>query len=195
MRGVVLAFGPVNRWLLARLRAGVRQLPPRTLLLLRVFGYTARTERLFDRIGARWRLFGPVMMIAAPDVAARTVDPGDYLHWLTGRIDELFVSTRADLDARLAALDAAPDPDGRYRVNEFCCRDNTWQATVVELMQRADAVIMDVRGVTVAAAGASLSCSNSRSVCRRGAWCWWRITPRTAVCSNRRSARSSVRCA
>jgi hypothetical protein len=40
----------------------------RTLLLLRVFGDTARTERVFDRIGARWRWFGPVTMIAAPDV-------------------------------------------------------------------------------------------------------------------------------
>lgn len=146
--GVVLAFGPVNRWLLARLCAGVRPLPPRTLLLLRVFGYTARTERLFDRIGARWRLLGPVTMIAAPDVAARTIDPGDYLRWLTGRVDELFVTSREDLDAKLAALDMAPDPDGRYRVNAFCCREDTWQATVVELMQRADAVVMDVRGVT-----------------------------------------------
>ena len=146
--GVVLAFGFVNRWWLARLRAGLRPIPARTLLLLRVFGFTARTERLFDRIGARWRLFGPVTMIAAPDVAARTIDPGDYLRWLTGRVDELFVTSRSNLDAKLAALDMAPDPDGRYRVNEFCCRDNTWQATVVELMQRADAVVMDVRGVT-----------------------------------------------
>ncbi|MBL8529038.1 MAG: hypothetical protein JNL68_15230, partial [Burkholderiales bacterium] len=146
--GVVLAFGTVNGWWLARLRAGLRPVPARTLLLLRVFGYTARTERLFDRIGARWRLFGPVTMIAAPDVAARTIDPGDYLRWLTGRADELFVTSRADLDARLDALDMTRDPDGRYRINEFCCRDNTWQATVVELMQRADAVVMDVRGLT-----------------------------------------------
>lgn len=150
---VALVFAPVNRWLLAATRPKQGQPAPRTLLLLRVFGYTARTERLFDRIGARWRLFGPVTMIAAPDVAARTIDPGDYLRWLTGRVDEMFVTSRADLDARLAALDLAPDPDGRYRVNEFCCRDNTWQATVVELIQRADAVVMDVRGVTRAHRG------------------------------------------
>lgn len=150
---VAFAFAPINRWLLARTRPRVGLRAARTLLLLRVFGYTARTERLFDRVGARWRLFGPVTMIAAPDVAARTIDPGDYLRWLTGRVDEMFVTSRADLDARLAALDLAPDPDGRYRVNEFCCRDNTWQATVVELIQRADAVVMDVRGVTRAHRG------------------------------------------
>lgn len=145
---VALAFAPVNGMLLSRIRPTDGQPPARNLLLLRVFGYTSRTERLFDRIGARWRLLGPVTMIAAPDVVARTIDPSDYLRWLTGRADELFVTSRADLDAKLVTLDTVPDPDGRYRVNEFCCRDNTWQATVVELMRRADAVVMDVRGVT-----------------------------------------------
>jgi hypothetical protein len=120
----------------------------RTLLLLRVFGYTARTERLFDRVAVRWRLFGPVTMIAAPDVIARTVDPAEFLRFVTGRVGDVFVKSQADLDARLAQLDLAPDPDGRFRVSEFCCRDNTWQGTVVALMQRADVVVMDLRGVT-----------------------------------------------
>jgi hypothetical protein len=121
---------------------------PRTLLLLRVFGDTARTEALFDRIASRWQLFGPVTMIAAPDVIARTVDPGDFLRFASGDIGASFVNSQADLDRRLATLDEQPDPDGRYRINEFCCRDTTWQATVVELMQRADAVVMDLRGFT-----------------------------------------------
>jgi hypothetical protein len=141
----LLMFAPVNAFLLTRIGRTDAQLPARNLLLLRVFGYTAPLERLFDRVGARWRLFGPVTTIAAPDVVARTIGPGDYLRWLTGRADQLFVTSRADLAARLAALDLAPDPDHRYRVNAFCCRHNTWQATVVELMQRADVVLMDVR--------------------------------------------------
>ena len=150
MFGVVALFAPVNRLLLGWLGVPARAAawPGRTLLLLRVFGYTARTERLFDRVAARWRLLGPVTMIAAPDVTARTMDAGDYLRWLTGRVDELFVTSQASLDARLATLDLAPDPDGRFRLNEFCCRDSSWQATVIELMARADAVIMDVRGIT-----------------------------------------------
>jgi hypothetical protein len=125
-----------------------RRPPQRMLLLLRVFGYTSRTETLFDRIASRWRLFGPVTMIAAPDVTSRTVDPGDFLRFAVGNVGSSFVNSREDLDQRLAAFDAQPDPDGRYRVNEFCCRETTWQATVVELMQRADGVIMDVRGYT-----------------------------------------------
>jgi hypothetical protein len=146
--GAYLAFAPLLSWSLFRFGAGQAAPPARTLLLLRVFGYTARTERLFDRIAARWRFCGPVTMIAAPDVIARTLDPEDFLRYLTGRVSSSFVQSRQDLESRLAAMDREPDPDGRYRINEFCCRDNTWQATVVELMDRADAVIMDLRGLT-----------------------------------------------
>lgn len=120
--------------------------PARTLLLLRAFGYRVRTERLLGRIGSRWRYHGPVTMIAAPDVVARTIDPADFLAWLLGRVNESFVRNAAELQARLAAIDRARDPDGRFRINEFCCADTTWRATVVELMDRADVVLMDLRG-------------------------------------------------
>lgn len=153
--GEVLLFSPVNhgvmKWLGVARQAEAGPVP--TLLLLRVFGNTARTAHLFDRVAARWRLIGPVTMISAPDVTARTIDAGDYLRWLTGRVDDLFVTSRANLSARLEKLDLLPDPDGRFRINKFCCRDSSWQATVVELMYRADAVVMDVRGITLARRG------------------------------------------
>jgi hypothetical protein len=148
-----LMFPHLLSWTLARLRLERHRPSARTLLLLRVFGYTKRTERLFDGIAARWRFCGPVTMIAAPDVIARTVDPEDFLRYLTGRLSSAFVQSREDLEKRLAELDQRPDPDGRYRINEFCCRDNAWQATVVELMRRADVVIMDLRGVTASRRG------------------------------------------
>ena len=128
--------------------AGTARPAPRMLLLLRVFGDTARTEALFDRIASRWQLFGPVTMIAAPDVVARTVDPGDMLRFFTGNLAASFVQSRENLANRLTSLDVAPDNDGRYRVSEFCCRDDTWQATIVALIVRADAVVMDLRGFT-----------------------------------------------
>lgn len=143
-----LLFPLTNRWLFERSGVARGREKPRTLLLLRTFGFRARTEKLFDRIGSRWRYFGPVTVITAPDVIARTVDPGAFLGWLTGRVDESFVRSQADLDERLASFDRAPDPDGRYRVNEFCCRADTWQATVVSLMDSADAIVMDLRGLT-----------------------------------------------
>ncbi len=91
-------------------------------------------------------------MIAAPDVVAGTVDPGDVLRFLTGDIDAGFITSQDDLTRRLATMDVEPDRDGRFRINEFCCRDDTWQATVVALIERADAIVMDLRGFTAAAA-------------------------------------------
>ena len=125
----------------------------RTLLLLRVFGDASRTERLFDQVAARWRWLGPVTMIAAPDVAARTVDPGDFLEFATGRLLARFIKSAADLDSRLQFLDSEPDPDGRFRVNELCCQADTWRAAVVGLMDRADAVLMDLREFSAKRAG------------------------------------------
>ena len=58
-----------------------------------------------------------------------------------------------DLDQRLQHLDGNPDPDGRYRVNELCCQADTWRAAVVGLMDRADAVLMDLRDFSRKRAG------------------------------------------
>lgn len=138
---------------------------PRTLLVLRVFGDTARSEALFDRLVARWRWFGPVTLIAAPDVIARTVDPGDFLHFASGNVAASFVRDAADLDRRVATLDLQPDPDGRFRINEFCCLDDTWQATVVRLIERADAVVMDLRGFDAQRAGCAFELGELRARC------------------------------
>jgi hypothetical protein len=139
-------FAPLLAWCLRHANAQTVRPQRRNLLLLRVFGDTPRTEALFDRIALRWQMFGPVAMIAAPDVVARMVDPGDFLRFALGQVDASFINSQADLQRRLATQDQAPDPDGRYRLNEFCCRDNTWKATVVALMESADAVVMDLRG-------------------------------------------------
>jgi hypothetical protein len=125
-----------------------------TVLLLRLFGHTSRSERFFDRVINRWRLHGPVIVIGAPDLVARTLDPSDFLRLVTGRLSDSFITSRRQLDERLATVDLLPDPDGRYRVTEFWCGNNSWQATVIALMSRCDAVVMDVRGLTAARQGA-----------------------------------------
>jgi hypothetical protein len=149
----VVLYGPLLAHALRWASAAASRPSPRTLLVLRVFGDTARSESLFDRVVGRWRWFGPLTTIAGPDIVARTVDPGDFLRFAAGDIAASFVTTQADLDRRLASLDLQPDPDGRFRVNEFCCRDNSWQATVVRLIDSADAVLMDLRGFDARRAG------------------------------------------
>ena len=149
----VVLYGPLLAHALRWASAAASRPSPRTLLVLRVFGDTARSESLFDRVVGRWRWFGSLTTIAGPDIVARTVDPGDFLRFAAGDIAASFVTTQADLDRRLASLDLQPDPDGRFRVNEFCCRDNSWQATVVRLIDSADAVLMDLRGFDARRAG------------------------------------------
>jgi hypothetical protein len=58
----------------------------------------------------------------------------------------LFIDTPAQLDARLQTLSTRPDPDARFRVEEFFCFDDTWRFTVAQLLARSDAVMMDLRG-------------------------------------------------
>jgi hypothetical protein len=116
------------------------------LLLLRVFGYQARTERLFDRVAQRWRFRGPVQLIAGADLATRTAGPGDILRLLTRRTAEPYVASAAGVTERIAQLDGQPDPDGRYRLNQVYCHDDTWRPAVSALIDRSDRVLMDVRG-------------------------------------------------
>lgn len=124
-----------------------------TMLLLRVFGFQDRTERLFDRVAERWRFEGPVAMIAGADLALRSVDVDEALAFVRGEIESRYVSGTGDLTRRLQELDAGVDPDGRFRVGEFFCFDNTWRPALRSLVARARVVLMDLRGFTKVNAG------------------------------------------
>ena len=153
--GGVAAFLAYRFSVLAVLRGGGRpaDLAPRRLLLLRVFGYQARTESLFDRVAQAWRFHGPVQLIAGVDLAMRTADPGDLLALLDGRLAELYVSTPGEVSHRLARLDLRTDPDGRFRINEVYCYDNTWRPTLEALLDASDVVLMDLRSFSAGNAG------------------------------------------
>jgi hypothetical protein len=152
--GGIAAFAAYRLTVFAVLR-GYR--PPdaarRRLLLLRVFGYQARTESLFDRVAQAWRFHGPVQLIAGVDLAMRTVDPGDLLALLNGRLAELYVRTPQDVSRRLDGLDLQPDPDGRFRINEVYCHDSTWRSALEALLDASDTVLMDLRSFSANNAG------------------------------------------
>src|SRR5215831_779508 len=118
---------------------------PLRLLLLRVFGFSRRSSRLMDLIAARWRYTGNLCLIAAPDLAARTIEPGKLLALLRGRLGRLFVHDRTELERRLAEIDPRRDPDGRFRIAELFCAGDVWRAAVKSLMTDAHVVLMDVR--------------------------------------------------
>jgi hypothetical protein len=133
---------------------GRRPVPaPRRLLLLRVFALGARSERFFDVLRKHWLRLGSVSMIAGPDLVTSTVEPHEFLEFASGELAGRFVAGRPDLERRIAAIDRARDPDGRYRVNEFFCHADTWQMTMHRLVEESDVVLMDLRSFSPANRG------------------------------------------
>lgn len=120
--------------------------PPATLLVLRVFQQDKQIGLLFDRVVERWRLTGNTVLIAGTDLLTRTLDPDDLFTFINGRLGSRFIADTSQLAQRIDAFDLAPDPDGRYRVNECYCYDSTWQAALAALVKSADVVLMDLRG-------------------------------------------------
>jgi hypothetical protein len=138
-------------------RIGFRFLPktpsPKRLLLLRVFALGKRSESLFDAMRKAWLRGGAIAMIAGPDLVTSAVEPHEFLGFLSGKLGRSFVGDDADLGRRVAAMDSRPDPDGRYRVAEFFCRDDTWQPTMRRLVADSDAVLMDLRSFSASNQG------------------------------------------
>lgn len=141
------AFRLVSRAAMRRAVAamGTAAARPQTLLLLRVFALGKRSERLFDRLRRHWQYVGNTTMIAGPDLVTGTIEPHEFLAFLSGRMARQFIRDAADLERRLATVDRTPDHDGRYRISEFFCHDDTWQMTMERLARDADAILMDLR--------------------------------------------------
>lgn len=136
-----------------KLARGVPHRPVLTLLLLRVFALGKRSQRLFDVVANRWRFLGRILLIAGPDLATTTIEPHEFLSFLSGKTSRLFVASQAAIDRKLAEADPDPDFDGRHRVDEFFCHDDTWRSALVTLVKHSDVVMMDLRGFTPANAG------------------------------------------
>ncbi len=147
---LVVSFG------MRPLARGAGAQPNARLLLLRVFGAQRRSERLFDLLGARWRYRGSIQLIGGTDLATTTLEPHEFLDFLSGRLARNFIRGRADLERRVADLDLRPDPDGRFRVNDLFCDGGAWQMAVARLMAQSDVVLMDLRGFSAAQSGLRL---------------------------------------
>lgn len=123
------------------------------LLMLRVFALGRRSERLYEVVGKHWRTAGSIQMIAGPDLATTTVEPHEFLDFVTGKLARRFIDSGRTLDLRIDQMDLKPDSDGRFRVTEFFCHDDTWKLTLSRLADESDAVLMDLRSFTQNNAG------------------------------------------
>jgi hypothetical protein len=123
------------------------------LLLLRVFSLGKRSERLFESISTHWRYVGDIRFIAGPDLATTTVEPHEFLEFIGGKLARRFIDNAQLFELRLSEMDLKPDPDGRFRVNDFFCRDDTWRMVLSRLITECDAVLMDIRGFSAQNSG------------------------------------------
>jgi len=125
----------------------------RDLTFLRVFSLGRRSDALLDSVARHWRHIGSVQMITGPDVALSTVQPHQFLDFLSRKLDRHFVRDQASLAHSLAERDRVRDPDGRFRINNFFCHADSWQAAVPRLVENGEAVLMDLRSFSEANAG------------------------------------------
>jgi hypothetical protein len=123
------------------------------LLLLRVFSLGDRSQRLFDALTKRWRYVGSIHLISGPDLATTTIEPHEFMEFVAGKLRHLFIDSTKTLEQRIAVMDESRDRDGRFRVNDFFCYDNTWKAVLARLAGDCDVVLMDLRGFTSSNAG------------------------------------------
>lgn len=145
----------VSWWGMRGAAQAAHQHRPRRLLLLRVFNrHDAQgrlqsrrrdSERLFDALAARWRYAGPIYMIGAPDLASSTIDPDEFLDFVSGKLKQRFIIEADDLCKRLASLTDRSDVEARWPVTDFFCGNEAWRPAVQALMARSDIVVMDLR--------------------------------------------------
>ena len=156
--GAVVCFAPLlwiplGATLMRRFAAPASASKPPTLLILRVFQQDANAQAIFDRVIERWRLSGNTVLIAGTDLADRTIDADDVFTFLDGRLAERFIAQESDIESRLQQFEFQPDVEGRYRVNECYCHDNTWQQALARLVGISDVVLMDLRNFKARNAG------------------------------------------
>lgn len=155
---VVTAAAVATWWLVVHagfvaLTRTPRPAPAPRLLLLRVFALGGSAERLFTALRGVWLRHGAMVMIAGPDLATSSVEPHEFLEFLRGRTRQQFIARPDDLERRLSEIDDGATPDGRYRVHELFCFDDTWRLALERLARLSDVVLMDLRAFSPARRG------------------------------------------
>ncbi len=160
--GLVWALVPLVAFLFYKILTAIgfrwltrqNQLPePPCLLLLRVFSLGRRSEQLFDAVSTHWRYLGKIHLIAGPDLATTTIEPHEFLDYISGNLGHNFIDSPEKLETALTNSKHHPDNDGRYRVEEFFCYGDTWQMVLNRLQNTCDVILMDLRGFSPKNAG------------------------------------------
>ena len=116
-----------------------------SLLVLRVFSHSRRSDRLLDEVQTSWRYAGPVLQIGGPDLARLNINPYEFALFLGKRMHQLFLPGEVTKERLLSGLDLAPDREGRFRIAEVFCFDSAWRTTVQALIESNEAILLYLR--------------------------------------------------
>ena len=149
-----VVFGVTLQPLLRRLRRRAATRIPKRLLLLRPFNDGRLRSNLLDALDNSWRRIGTLDLVVGGDLAVRTVSGPVLESVLLGTVHRHFLHRIDEVDDCLARLPHRAALDGRFPLNELYCDPAVWQAAVTALADRADVVVMDLRGMRAGNRGA-----------------------------------------
>ncbi len=141
----VLAFAVYELALRTGMRATRSERRPTPLIQLRVFSLGDNSARLFAALSSYWRTIGPIRLISGPDLATTLVEPHEFFEFLSRRAEGLFIGDASEAGAHISVDIDIPDPNGRYRVYEYFCREGTWRTVLSRLLSEQGAILMDLR--------------------------------------------------
>jgi len=113
---------------------------PQQLLALRVFGSPHLAD--FLDLTNEWQWIGVRLRLDGPGTTGHKLR--DLVNFASGRLDKSIVEDEAELTAALADFRQRPDTRLRFPLNSVQCNNAIWKAAVDRLLDRTDAVVMDL---------------------------------------------------
>lgn len=123
------------------------------LLFLRVFSLGVKSQKIYNAITKFWRYTGNVLFITGPDLITSTVEPHDFLDFLSKKLSQRFIDSEKALNQQTRNIDTIPDIDNMYRIHDFFCYDNTWKMALSRLTKESEVIVMDLRSFSAQNAG------------------------------------------
>ena len=132
-------------WAMARAMRDCPVPSPRRLVMLRVFGSPAFDD-LVTLIGP-WQTVGLIEHLEGFDTVGTRSDVQAAVD--SGKVDRILAKDLAEVRDQLARESTGPDRALRFRRHAFQCTNATWRQAILAMLDRADAVLMDLSSLSV----------------------------------------------
>lgn len=123
---------------------------PLRLLVLRVFNSPAFDDLV--TLVADWELVGPLEHLDGGDTVGQRPEVLTALR--EGRLDDIIIDTPEEVQTQLNAV-FARNEEGRYARRTFQCGYTVWRDVIKAMMDRTDAVVMDLSNYSAENEGSS----------------------------------------